>query len=335
MSLWVFLVACHGVHETGPAGVIGRVVDAAGAPVVDLTVETLEAKATTDAEGTFAVAWKDTRVLHFQKDGAWYERRSRLGDAGTVIELVLPERRSLAVTCPPTACNAELRWRLDEGFSARASVACDSAGERRLEGVPEGVPEVTCRAEAGAAPLTLRVTAEPGRLLLASPVPLTRVHVRGPECVVSVGDTVARPTDDGDYAVQIDAPAWVRAVCGGRPTLPIRVEPGATAEVPWSAEGPTLHLGPRGAVVDTLVLVATEWTLPLGRSDDGFPLPDLPAGTYRVLASGPEGPAPELLAVEPPEPSRSGVLAVRGEGAALVGRLRVDDNGLDERVQAE
>ena len=329
------LLACHGVHETGPSGVVGQVVEMDGSPVVGLTVETLEAKTKTDAEGRFAVAWKDTKVLHFQKDGAWFERRSAPGDAGTEVRLVLPTRRSLAVSCPPTPCSAQLVWRLGPAFEAEATVACDPDAERRLEGVPEGLPEVSCRPGPAAEPLSLTASEVAGRLQLAPPAVSTRLRVEGSGCTVTVGEQLARPEADGSYRVELTAAAWARAACDGRPALPVRVEPGRDVELPWSAEGPVLVLGAEHAGVDSITLVAADWTLPLGRRGPGFPLPDLPTGTYRVLAHGPDGVPPEALTASLPTPSRPGVLAIVQSHSVLAGRLDVSEDGLDERVGTE
>jgi hypothetical protein len=115
----------------------------------------------------------------------------------------------------------------------------------------------------------------------------------------------------------------------------VRVEPGVSLEIPWTSEGPVLFLGPRGASVETIILVSEAWTLPIGRSGQGFLLPDLPQGSYRVLASGPDGPPPAALTATPPAPSGPGVLALVSGDGPLVGRIDVGAEGLDERVGTE
>lgn len=134
--MWIALAACHLSPETsGDRGMVGRVVDASGRPVVGLVVDSLEASSTTDADGRFAVWFKPPeQLVTFQTAGVGFTRRLLPAEWGQAVALALPVLKDVEVACASVAGPVALAFQLDEAMTARRVVPCGSRAQ-----LPDGV----------------------------------------------------------------------------------------------------------------------------------------------------------------------------------------------------
>ncbi len=136
--MWIAWVACHLSPETsGDRGMVGRVVDPAGRPVVGLVVGSLEASSTTDADGRFAVWFKPPeQLVTFQTAGVGFTRRLLEAEWGQTVSIALPRLMDGEVTCVGVAGPVALAWQVDEAVQARRVVACGARAEMPDAGLP-------------------------------------------------------------------------------------------------------------------------------------------------------------------------------------------------------
>lgn len=304
------LVACGEPTETSSHALVGRVVDASGAPVVDQTVTSVEGRDVTDADGRFYVEWKPpSQHADWVRDGVWYSRGLRDDDLGAVVEVRLPATRAALLRCERAApCDLQLVWDLGQGLQAKVSATCPHGEVVALAFAPEGVPVARCAAAAGRpeeqAPL---VPVTDGFVLQDAPQAV-RVEIHAepggppPTCAVHAGGKLGVPTDDGAYLVEVSGRVVINARCDDRPATPriVTVTGPTTVALEWSALGPDLDLGPWLPGGGPVVLEAQRieegesgWRVDVYPGADGlFHLPPLPAGTYRITAgaSGPQMP---------------------------------------------
>ena len=334
---WILLAiwGCVETPETGPDWMVGRVTSAAGAPVKDLEVASLEASDRTDDDGAFAVRYKDpSRHVHFGHGGVWYQRDYRPDDLGVEVAIALPPLRDLTLRCGPEPCVVSLAWDLDDGFGAKAIQACEPGLEVALRQVPASRPDGLCTEGTTGPKVDVSVEDHGSILKIGAAKRAVRVQIRAvdaapPEsCEIAIGDRVARPAGDGFWSAEVSGVVTVSGTCDGWPARPRQVgaEVGSVT-LEWTGAGLVLDLEEIAPWLTSLQLVAEQgesagWMAQLTESADGtFALPPLSVGRYRVLGSG--VPDPALLAEQPPIPSAAGILAVRVVAGAeqLVGRL--------------
>jgi hypothetical protein len=129
---------------------VGRMVTHDGAPVVGQRVQTVEAETRTAEDGHFDLSYKqDAAYIHLVRDGVWYRRMINTADLGSVVDVVLPKTRSIAMECPVMACPLEFSWELEGGWYAMMGGQCEPRSMRVYAGAPVGKPEVLCRAPRG------------------------------------------------------------------------------------------------------------------------------------------------------------------------------------------
>jgi hypothetical protein len=287
----LLLLGCHGLTETGDAGMVGRLVDAAGQPVVDQVIRTIEAQARTDADGQFAVPWKPPETLvMFDRHGVNWQRGRIEGDDGGQVVIALPATRAVTVRCPEMACNLTLEWALEDGLKGRWSKPCEPGGTFALGGAPSTRPAMLC----GGAGVPAMHLDDRGAVLAVhrKPVPL-RIRLALSEqqppqaCEVRHGEVAAVSDGDQSWLAMVHSDAWVQLSCDGRPAIPQWVEAGAgSSVVPWTGQGPELDLQGQLPGVHGVHLVShtsPPWTLPLEVDDAGvMQLPPLPAGRYHL-----------------------------------------------------
>lgn len=326
---WLLLTGCWWFppEGTSASGMAGRLLDAEGAPLAGHLVETVESTVETDPDGSFGLYYKrpDTHV-HFIHASTWYRRRYVESDAGSVVEIRLPETRDRVLSCGPFACDVELRWELGPGFSGKRRLTCASNAEPVVEDAPVGEPKITCRVEGAEVPVQTRITEQ--RIALVAPsrrvriaVDLDGASVAG--CVVRSGAEEA-PTGGQDVTLELSAGDTVELDCDGRPARPVIVPAEGDVEIHWSPDGPEIQ-PPPGLAVDRLRLVWEGGTLSGRVAEDGrFRLPPLDAGTYRVLLGEvpPDAPVPEAVV---------GVVVGRAHDAGFAGVLLLETS-LDEGV---
>ena len=175
----LFLAACHGPGETGPGGMVGRIVDPAGAPLEGIRVMSVEAESRTDAAGHFAVEWKepDTHVF-FELQGTFW-RRALQADDPAEVTLQLPSTREAELDCADRDGLVKLSWSMGPGFVASRSVACRPEAKVLLQGLPPGVPSVELK-QGSERVLTEAIEVEGGIRLVPPEVPV-RVDVQSTE----------------------------------------------------------------------------------------------------------------------------------------------------------
>ena len=291
---WILLAVwgCADAPSTGPEWMVGRVTSASGAPVVDLEVASLEASDRTDAQGAFAVRYKDPSLhVHFGHGGAWYQRDYRSADLGNEVHLVLPALRELTLRCGPEPCVVGLSWPLSEGFAARATQACEPGLEVALSQVPQGRPEVVCTAGTTGPERPISVE-DHGAVLSIGPVKrVVRVELRPVDatapasCQVAVGERVARPAGDRFWSAEVSGTVTASGSCDGWPARPRLVpEDVGSVVLEWTRGGLVLDLEDVAPWLSRLQLVAEQgegsgWVADLGESADGsFALPPLSRG---------------------------------------------------------
>lgn len=282
---------------TGPSNMEGVVLTAEGTPLAGLAVDTIESTWRTDAEGRFAVTYKEpSRFLHFEHEGLWFQRFYREADAGQDVTVRLPETQTETISCwVEEACDLTLVWEREDGL--RTTLRGESCGPEDLRfraTVPDGPPtRATCRAGPTApdVPQAVRrsrhgieVQAEPGQLTVA-----LRPH-RGElpdDCVVTVDGVPATREATDRFRATASGTAEIHATCGGRPASPMmaRVLGDLTVPVDWWATGPFLRR-PEGHPGQSLQVYAIDgpaaygWRLEVPFVDGIAHLPPLNQGTY-------------------------------------------------------
>ena len=92
--MWIvpfLLTACWAPRETGPHSMVGYVVDASGAPLTDLKVESVEAEDKTDTEGAFAVNYKEpSQHVFFTHQDIWFKRVYEPSDDTQLVRIQTP-----------------------------------------------------------------------------------------------------------------------------------------------------------------------------------------------------------------------------------------------------
>lgn len=309
------LAGCWKPRTTGPTSMLGRVVDTDGTPLAGLSVETAEARDITDADGAFAVHYKEpAQFVFFDHDGLRFQRAYRPEDAGAVVTIQLPARGPTWTACdvhPP--CDATLTWALPDALRASARVRCD----RLVDGNPPrpvlpanlGPPaEATCRAEPTAAPEAVEVRRWLERTALVAgweitppPVPLT-VTLDTPDdalpddCQVRIQGEVAARTPDGGWQASVWGDTQITAICAGIPAAPraVIVRKPATVSLTWTRDTPTVDLSRHHPWASTFVLARHGgphdlWVTTLPVEDGGrVVLPPLVPGRYQVGLDAPE-----------------------------------------------
>jgi hypothetical protein len=348
---WLWMLGCHWTpHESGPNGLVGRLLDPMGMPLAGVPVESLEARERTDEEGRFAVQYKPPdELVHFVWNGTWYKRVYRDEDAGKVVDVKLPPVRDAKLSCAlDQPCDLELGWDLGEGLTARVTTACTPGAEPvLLPSIPKGTPSLQCRGAEGNRAAVLEDRGETMEIL-PPPVPV-RVEIRAEEgrepsdCAVQIGRRAGVASGEGFWTAEATGTVTVSAVCEGRHAVPKTVRAGAgEVALDWSPTGPDVDLAGMPLASD-LYLVREGagddpgWMIRVPAGADGrFALPPLASGSYRVAVGD-----PGRLAVvsAPAEPAPAGVLQVLavtpGDGTSpggLVGLLRLEEDLVEGQI---
>ncbi len=342
-------MACMEPTATSSTYMVGRLVSASSAPLVGIEIASLETASRTDDQGAFTVRYKEpSQHVHFGHGGVWYQRDYRAEDDGAVIELALPELRDATLHCGPVPCVAKLQWDLGEGFTAKTSQACEPGLKAPLRQIPIDTPEVGCTEGSTGPKVPFSFEDHGATLQIGAEASAVRVEIRAvdggspKQCQVVVGDRAASPAGDGFWSAEASGTVTVSASCDGIPARPKQIEASVGSVVlEWTNSGPTLDLEEIAPWLNTIQLVseageAAGWTTEILESPDGtFSLPPLAEGRYRVLGSG--QPDAALLAIQPPEPSAAGILAVRVDSGQelVVGRIDAAGDILEGTIPIE
>ncbi len=295
---WVtgLAMACWAPRETGPRSMVGNVLDPAGAPLAGVEVSTVEASSVTDAEGAFAVSYKEpSQAVQFVHGQVTYRRPWREADNGTRVQITTAPISTRALTCQVlTPCDATLVWELPDGLEAKVQYRCDR-NEPASGSVLEGLPSRASCLE-GAQEVDVRVrSAGDGLVVEPPPVPLT-VHLFTDEvplptsCTVTYNDLEPTPTSPGTWEMPVFGDVVVKVFCDGIPARPrrLRMRDPYRMEVRWTRHTPKLDLADLVPGASEIVLTANQgleygWALKVPRSPDGqFHLPPLEPGVYGV-----------------------------------------------------
>lgn len=335
----VALVACHGPSETGPSGMVGRVVGPDGSPVAGLVIQTVEAEAVTDEAGAFRVTWKEPDThLFFSREGLVWHRSLQPGDPKEV-ELKLPATQRRELGCGTSATTVRLEWALGPGWVARATVDCEAGATVALRAAPPTDPTATCAAGKAAVPCEL-VAREGGWDAVAPATPL-RVEVHPLEggapgaCEVIVGGEAATASGEGFWVGRARGETVVGVTCDGRPSWPTRVQAAAgSVTVDWSRSGPTMDLegiAPEAVAVQLKSDGGKDWLTARPGPDGLFALPPMSAGTWRaqVWTDAPGSDAPEVF----PPPGQPNVLTLFRAANVLRGTLVLTSDAVSGPVR--
>jgi hypothetical protein len=315
--------------ETSTSGMAGVVHRADGTPFAGLLVETVESTERTDADGRFGLYYKrpDTHV-HFIDEGIWYRRRYVEADAGTVVDVRLPETAPLTVDCGMFACDVELRWELSPGFTGKGRTRCEPDATPVVRGAPAVAPaKITCR-DGAAPPVDIVPDVSPGRVVLTSgprTVSITVARDGADDILCQVGVAGEQSPSTGDpVEVTVSGAGQAVAVCAERPAWPAPFDHRATnVEVAWTGDGPSLRLPP-GMEHQHLVLSAGTRILHGRATRDGaFLLPPLPPATYQVELH--DGTRPTTTPALEPVPKDGVVVGRRLAAGGFVGVLELTE----------
>lgn len=324
-ALLLFTTACWTPKETGPTGMVGHLLDAEGNPIRGVTVESLEARFTTDEEGHFAVSYKaPTQYVFVSRDGVWIERHYRPEDDKVDVELRMPALASRTFACEvDEECEARLVWETEAGTKAIVRGKCDpEVMTVRFTAPATGTPtEAFCRS-APDQPETRLGIRDSGSFLRLTlpPVPLTvKLQTNAPQlpqrCTLTADGQPVENSGEGSWVASTFGRTQLLAQCDGIYATPKMLIVRVPAEVTmnWSPNTPTLDLRAEAPVAQRLLLTQimgrnNGWSLPLDARPDGtFVLPQLTPGTY---IAGVDTTLEQLLAVKPAADLEPGTLHV-------------------------
>ena len=319
------LSGCWTPKETSPTGMVGRVLDHDGNPVVGVTVESLEARMVTDAEGRFAVSYKSpTQYVFFPRDGVQFERHYRDADHHQEVELRLPTLASRNFVCELDAeCEARLIWETAPGTRAVVRGTCNpEVNGARFTAPAEGLPlEAWCRSAPDQPERRLAIR-DSGTFvrLTEEPVPLTiglqtSTLPMPTECAVRVDGIPATNTGAGAWTSTTWGRTEIHATCDGIPATPkmLIVRQPARVDLAWEPTTPVVHLAAwaPGALQLRIAQVAGKnngWSMVLDLgADRGFVLPRLGPGTY---VFGVDTTLEQLRALKPASDNEPGTLHI-------------------------
>jgi hypothetical protein len=352
--LWAVLAtACGTPTETGPRGLVGRILDPAGVGVPGVEVTTVEAGDTTDMEGRFAVAWKDPNLdARFTYDGVTWIRNWQPDVDPASVDIVMRPLKTLTWQCQgQTACDATLTWDLGDGLRAEIRTPCDPEQRTQTFRGPDAGPptRATCRTGTANPDLTLAVgpgkaptlgapptdfRATPPRVDLTVKIANTSSETEPVACEVLIDRQSATPIGNGAWSLPVWGKVQIVGQCDGIPFSPkgaYVVGPGEVT-VPWSPTIPFLDLHTdlpdlRRVRLRAIAGGSSGWELELVPHADGkIPMPPLPPGTY---VFGFDVTAAQFDAVRPakegivPNVLQIAELPTQGEGArnAFIGLL--------------
>lgn len=136
-------LACHlRPSVSGPDGLVGNVVEAAGQPVAGLRVRSLEAEGTTGSDGHFAVWFKaPEQFVQFDWHGLSWQRRLLPSDVGRVVQIGLPPVSPRQLDCGRVRADVVLAWDLADGLRGTLPARCGRGGAWQAD-LPPGAPVV-------------------------------------------------------------------------------------------------------------------------------------------------------------------------------------------------
>lgn len=302
MLVLTLTLGCWTPQTTGPNTMVGTVVDADGAPIAELSVQSIEASTVTGADGQFGLSYKEpTRFVWFTKDQVTFERHYRPDDLGTSVVVHTPAVAPRAFSCEmDTTCEVRLVWDLGEGTRAIVRGLCDTEERRvRFNAPATGSPvEAWCRdpATPGAPDVALHVADGGTHVRLTPPWVTLDVAVSADpddapdHCEVRVDGEVADRGAPGHWTRDVFGNVTIAADCDGVPATPKRLilrNPAGTT-VRWHRVTPELDLREIAPGAQSVWLRAVEgdergWDLTLSPNARGtFTLPRLPQGGYLV-----------------------------------------------------
>jgi hypothetical protein len=348
MLLPLLIAACWTPKETSATGMVGHVLDADGAPLPGLIVETEEARSETDAHGRFAVSYKSpTQFAFFEHQGVRFTRRYQPGDDGQVIDLRLPRLTQRRFSCEmDTTCEAVLTWEVAPGLEAQVRSPCDATESQVAFLAPEaGLPtKAVCRPPTGPEQPLRAIEASPlyppAHIRLTPPwvqlqVKLSTTELPLPHaCTVFADGQPAQLDGEGRWLVSAFGRVMLHAECDripGTPRMVVVRNPGETT-LSWHPTTPALDAraqAPGATKLRVITLAGRDrgWSLELDAAADGtFTLPRLGAGLF---AFGFGATIDDLLRLRPAEDLAPGVLHLtevpddRGQ-PLRVGLLKLD-----------
>lgn len=329
----LILAGCNGVGQTGPRGLIGRLVNSDGEPLKNVRIESEEQSVVTASDGTFEVRWKEPATfVFFEFGGLKYKRTWLPGVDQGVVDLRLPPSEKSVVSCQPErGCTAELVWEYPGGLHAEARVLCaPSAPQIMLEKAPIDEPLLVCRDLQGSVPVRLERSG--GLFRIVSPEPAVKVLVRErDDCSVQV----LHGTVNDNGSIRVERPTWAWTVCDDRvgPPLAVTITTKSLVLMPHdggvdlAAHGHSklylLRLSPDGSA---------EWQIEVHAVDDVFHMPKLPRGEYRSVLGG----LALLGRMNPPEPEIPGTMVFhRLKDHGYLGILKLEEDMSSGRLRVD
>jgi len=301
---WVLLLimSCFDPTNTGPSGMVGRLVEADGTPMDGIRVMSEEHAAFTDKQGHFAVQYKEpAQYVHFHHQGLWYRRQWQEELDKDRVLIRLPVTQDLQVDCKlGYECKTEFTWDLGQGLTATGEANCYPGISTALRRVPNSTPKVVCRSSRGTSSYP-RVQVEGSTLRLLSPPSPIRVMVQGqqdrtpPNCTVSVDRKNADTVGGGTWMGEGNGRVTVSALCDGVPAVPkyVHAEEVGRVTLFWLGTGPTVILQPEMKSSKPITLRQDGpdggWTIGIQPGKNGeYRLPPLATGDYRLAIGGEE-----------------------------------------------
>ena len=311
---------------------VGRLVDATGAPLSDVVIQTVEAQARTGGDGQFAVSWREpTQVIHFERGDVFWQRAYQPEDASRQVLIQLPRERDVRLVCGGASVESTLRWEFEEGLTARVPLRCEPEKVLSLSRIPGRIPVLEGVEDWYVADGSRELRLYPRE----RPI---RVEVRAAEgvnyvaCEVQVAGAPATPAGEGLWVGKGAGDVAVGARCDGRPAWPQRVPlDEGSVTLDWAPVGPSVDLASVVPEAHRIVFFPTADPMlaidEIAGFDGSFALPPLVAGSYRLWTGESADRLPPVHAM-----GSEGVLVVKPHSGRWVGTLILRQDVVNGRI---
>ena len=229
--IWsLLLLACFEPSSTGEGGMTGRIIGADGAPISDLAISTVEARAVTTSDGHFAIEYQPpSTYIDFRIGTTMYQRHYRAVDLGKDVTVTLPASRDATLTCDAAdPCMALLSWNLPDGLIARTTARCEPGKSIPLESIPASAPQANCQQNITEPPSPIDFADETTTLRIGNPIYPYSAIIKTPDgktarpCSLAI-DGVAIPRDpNGLFIARGYGEVTLEATCGETKLPPVK-----------------------------------------------------------------------------------------------------------------
>jgi hypothetical protein len=220
----LLFIGCFEPTTTSKGGMTGTIHFASGDPVTALSISTVEARATTDDRGHFAVEYQEPATyIDFRQGSTLYQRHYRDADEGQQLALRLPESRDAVLRCDGAVpCMALLTWNLADGLIGRTTVRCEPGKRIELSAIPASPPQANCQQIITEPPSPIEFADNGDTLTVGDPIYTFSVSLIRPDgkparpCGLTINGERIRRDPNALFPVTASGTVTVQATCGQR-----------------------------------------------------------------------------------------------------------------------